>query len=103
MIRDEINAALIKRMAASLDSEIEGALSTVWSVWSRDDVERRCCIIGRPGSPIQTLYADGVPILEIHPVEVETVQVGTGWELRATQNFRRLHATAPNSEVNKHD
>jgi hypothetical protein len=93
MIRDEIKAMLVKKAAAKLDSEIEGALSAVWSVWSMEDVERRCCIMGRPGSPIQTLYADGVPILEIHPVQVETVRTGVGWELRATQNFRRLHVS----------
>lgn len=90
MIRDEINSALSKQLAAKLDCEIEGALNGFWPVWSMDDVKRRCQIIGRVGDPIQTLYADGVPILEIHPVQVETVKTGTGWTLRATQNYRRV-------------
>ncbi len=94
MIRDEINSTLAKQMAAKLDGEIEGALNGFWPAWSRDDVKRRCHLVSRAGSPIQTLYADGIPILEIHPIQIETVKTETGWTLQATQNYRRLHSRA---------
>lgn len=90
MIRDEINSALAGKMAAQLDTTIKGALDTHWGVWSTDDLKKRCKLVSRLGSEVQTLYADGRPILEIHPIQVETVRTDTGWTLRATQNYRTL-------------
>ncbi len=90
MIRDEINSALSGKMATKLDTIIKSALDRYWGVWSTDDLKRRCTIVSRPGSEVQTLCADGIPILEIYPIKVEIVQTDTGWELRATQNYRQL-------------
>ena len=91
MIRDEIHTALATQMAAKLDAEIKDSIDGFWGPsWSLDDFKRRCQFVGRVDDPVQTLYTDGVPILEIHPAQVERVRIGMGWELRATQNFRRL-------------
>jgi hypothetical protein len=92
MIREEIQSAVSGSMAAKLDSTIKSALDAHWGVWSTDDLKRRCKLVTFSGSPIQTLYADDVPILEIHPIQVETVKTETGWSLRATQNYRCLAA-----------
>lgn len=56
-------------LAAKTDSEIKGALDDFWGVWSLEDIKRRCQLVRVAGSPVETLYADGVPILEIHPLE----------------------------------
>ena len=90
MIRDEIMSEMASSMASKLDSTIKGALDRHWGVWSTDDLKRRCQLVSVHGSPIQTLYADGKPILEIHPIEVDTVKTETGWTLQATQKYRNL-------------
>jgi hypothetical protein len=90
VIRDEINSAMAGKMAAQLDTTIKSALDRHWGVWSTEDLKRRCTLVSRPGSEVQTLYADGKPILEIHPIQLETVRTDTGWTLKATQNYRTL-------------
>lgn len=90
MIRDEINSALAGKLAAQLDTTIKDALDKHWGVWSSDDLKRRCTLVSYTGSEVQTLCADGTPILEIHPIQVETVRTDMGWVLRATQNYRTL-------------
>lgn len=89
-IRDQINTSMARSMSSNLDTTIKGALDAHWGVWSSDDLKRRCKLVTVAGSPVQTLYADDIPILEIYPLEVETVRTDTGWSLRATQNYRRL-------------
>ena len=90
MIRDEITANMATQMAVKLDGTIKAALDRHWGVWSTDDLKRRCTLVRIAGSPIETLCVDGKPILEIHPLEVETVRTEHGWTLRATQNYRNL-------------
>lgn len=89
MIRDEINSAMAGKMAAQLDTTIKGALDKHWGVWSTDDL-KRLTLVSYPGREVQTLCVDGKPILEIHPIQVETVRTDIGWVLRATQNYRTL-------------
>lgn len=59
--------------------------------WKFSDARKRCWINVNPVTKIETLYADGVPVLEMHPLEFsEPELVGDKYIQRITQNFRRL-------------
>lgn len=95
---DEMGSQMATQMAAKLDIEIRRALDAFWAEpWSLEDVKRRCQIVGRFEDLLQILYVDGIPVLEIHPLQTETVKTETGWVLRASQNFRCLHSPTTGS------
>lgn len=86
-------------MASKLDRAIASCLDRHWKTWTMDDVRIRCHLLSRIGDPVQTLYADSVPLLAIHPIEVEQVPTEFGWKLVATQKYRELQpAGKPESE-----
>jgi hypothetical protein len=64
-ISDYVKPAM-HAIVAKKDGEIKGALDDFCPGWTLVDVERRCQIIRVWNSPVETLYMDGVPILEIH-------------------------------------
>lgn len=39
---------------------------------------------------VNTVLLDGKPILELYPVQFETVKTEFSWNMLATQNYRRL-------------
>jgi hypothetical protein len=84
-----INQATVE-MLAKRENAIRESLSAFWPVWTLYDVKARCKIVRVAGSPVQTLYADGVPILEFGPVDSELIQTETGWAYRLTQQYRDL-------------
>lgn len=89
-IRDFVKPAM-DAMVSKKEGEIKSALDEFWAAWTMEDIKRRCQLVRVAGSPVETLYADGVPILEIHPMEfAEPVLEGDRYVQRVTQNFRRL-------------
>ena len=88
-VSDYIEPAMIE-MVSKKEDAIKAALDSFWQVWSLEDIKRRCRFARAAGSPVETLYADGVPLLEFHPLETETVPTETGWTIRVTQKFRDL-------------
>ena len=86
-ISDNLSAALVKRKEDEFRSVINEALPPGWTL---EDVKRRCSLVTYHGSPIEMLCVDGKPVLELHPVEFETVQTETGWTMRVTQKYRKL-------------
>lgn len=67
------------------------ALIEFWGVCSLEQIKQRCQLVRLAGSPVETLVADGVPLLEIHPVEFTEPRLeGDKYVSHATQKFRRL-------------
>lgn len=91
MIRDDVISAASSAMAAKQDERIKTVLDYVLPAgWTMEDVKRRCRMVSHVGSPIQTLWVDGEPVLALHPVELQHVKTDTGWTMRLTQNYREL-------------
>lgn len=89
-ISDYIKPAMAY-MVTEKEGEIKRALDDFWGTWSLRDIGSRCRLERVEGSPVETLIVDGVPILEIHPMEFsEPVLEGDRYVQRVTQNFRRL-------------
>lgn len=77
-------------MVTKMDDEIRSALNHFWPVWSADDVKRRCQLVRVAGSPIETLCADGVPLIEIGPVQIHTELSRDTYVVRLTRTIRRV-------------
>jgi hypothetical protein len=90
-VREEIQKNAVSAMAKKLDDTLKGVFDSCWPEgWTMDDVKRRCTRTRVHGSPVEIFYIDGVPKLELHPVELETVRTDMGWTMRLTQNYRLL-------------
>lgn len=88
-IMEQALTCLAGEMVQKIDCEVRAALDFVFGQWTDADVKRRCETAIDPRTSILTLYADGVPLLEIHPAR----SIMKGYTLTATQNFRRLYET----------
>lgn len=87
---EEIIGNASASMASKLDQTIAACLDRHWKTWTMDDVRTRCRLISHVGDPVQVLYADDVPLLEIHPIEVNQIPTETGWTMVASQKYREL-------------
>jgi hypothetical protein len=86
-ITDNVAAA----MAGKMDDEFRAVLNEAWPTgWTLEDVKRRCVLVRYHDSEVETLCIDGVPALELHPLELESVKTDTGWTYRVTRNYRRF-------------
>lgn len=89
-ISDYVKPAMAAMMAKH-DGEIKDALDDFCPGWALVDIKRRCHLIRIGSSPVETLYMDGMPILEIHPPQFGAPVMEDGRNVvRITQNFRRL-------------
>jgi hypothetical protein len=79
-----------KDLARKIDDEITATLNAFRPGWDFDQVREHCHLVRVAGNPIETLYWDSTPLLEIHPVESALEQKGTGWVYTVTQNVRKL-------------
>lgn len=80
-----------KALTAKLEEEIRLALDRFWPQgWTKEDVAQRCCIVRRFGDPIETFTADGVALLEIHPIRTETEVTPTSHRQVFTRLVKRL-------------
>lgn len=87
----EIIAPAANSMVRQLDDTIKVVLDSCWPPgWTLEDVKRRCSLVRRSSSEVQTFCVDGVPVLELHPVEFEQFPTETGWTMRLTQKYRDL-------------
>lgn len=86
-VTDNLGAALTKRKEDEFRAVLNEALPPGWTL---EEVKRRCQLVRCHGNPVETLCVDGKPVLEMHPVEFETVPTETGWTMRATQKYRKL-------------
>jgi hypothetical protein len=90
-IREKVFGNAAGTMARKLDAAIADALNRFLpDGWTMDDVKRRCVRVKGPNSDVETLCMDGVPLLEIHPIEMERVPNETGFSVRFTQKYRDL-------------
>jgi hypothetical protein len=90
-IREKVFGNAAGTMARKLDAAIADALNRFLpDGWTMDDVKRRCVRVKGPNSDVETLCMDGVPLLEIHPIEMEKVPNETGFSVRFTQKYRDL-------------
>lgn len=86
------NAAL--EMVRKKEEEFRQVLDAAFPTgWTLDDVKRRCKLMRYSWSPVETLYVDGNPVLEIHPLEFEQIRTESGWTMKVTQNYRRLQVS----------
>lgn len=90
MLREKMIAEASGQMVGKMDDEIRAALNQFWPVWTLEDVKRRCRIARIAGSPVETLCADGIPLLEMHPVESTMERTADSYVIRYTRRFRRL-------------
>lgn len=89
-ISDYVKPAM-NEMVAKKEGEIKAALDEFCPAWTLEDIKRRCQIVRHWNSPVETLVMDGVPLLEIYPLEIaEPALVGDRYVTRVTQNYRRL-------------
>lgn len=79
-------------ITSKLDAEIRDVLDDLWGGgWTLGDVARRCVMQKCAGNPIETLCADGIPLIEIHPVQSSFNRLPNGnYQLRYSRNFKRL-------------
>ena len=92
MILEFIQPAMTE-MVSKKESEVREALNIFWHDWNWKfvDAKKRCWINVDPRNRIETLYADGIPVLEMRALEFsEPELVGDRYVQRITQNFRRL-------------
>lgn len=87
-VKEQVAAACIA-LTSKMEVEIREALNAFWPVWTLEDVKRRCQIV-RCGET-ETLYADGIPLLEMHPPEQSIERTDVSYIVRVTRKFRRLH------------
>lgn len=90
MIREKMIAEVSGHMVGKMEDEIRSALNQFWPVWTLEDVKRRCRIVRIAGSPVETLCADGIPLLEMHPVESTMERTADSYIIRYSRKFRRL-------------
>lgn len=80
-------------MYRKMDDEVRSALNAFWPVWTLDDVKRRCQIVRVAGQPLEILCADGIPLLEIYPVETSMELKGDRYVMTMTRRFRNPGST----------
>ena len=85
---DNVAGAMVAKKEGELRDVLNAAFPTGWTM---DDVRGRCRLIRYTGSLIEMLFIDGIPALEIHPLEFTQEQTDTGWTMRVTQKYRRLN------------
>jgi len=91
VVARQIDSAALS-LTTQMDGEIRTALNAFWPEWTIYDVRRRCQIVRVLPSPIETVCADGVPLLEMYPIESHTEQKGDRYVITYTRKFRRLRS-----------
>lgn len=92
MIITELIDGAARTLAGQMDAEIRAVLNEFCPTWTMIDVKNRCQMIRYDGSPVETLCMDGVPLLEMHPIESIQERTHDRYIIRYTRNFRRLRA-----------
>jgi len=77
-------------MARKLEDEMKAALDDELPGWTLLDVQKRCRMVRVAGSPVETLYLDDRPLLEIWPIESRTETRGESIVVTFTRQVRRL-------------
>jgi hypothetical protein len=58
------------------------------------EVPSRCRMVRVIGMPVETLYVDNVPVLELHDIETVMDRRAESYFLTVTRKFRRLDRAA---------
>lgn len=89
---DQIVKNTAQQMANKADHEIRQALdAALGDTWTIGDVQSRCVIQHKVHSGLEVLTLDGVPILEMYPLEFgPMINDGEKWTQTVTRRFRRL-------------
>lgn len=89
---DQIAKHCLEQMANKADHEIREALNAaLGNEWTIGDVQSRCMIQHKVHSQLEVLMLDGIPILEMHPLEFgPVVNDGEKWTQTVTRKVRRL-------------
>lgn len=81
----------MQAMISKKEAEIKAVLDEFCPTWTLEDIKRRCQLVRVWDSPVETLVMDGVPLLEIHPMEFTRATLeGDNYVMHITQNYRRL-------------
>jgi hypothetical protein len=82
-------ASLARDSAKAIDEIIRDAINaTIGGDWVIADLRGRLQRITIQGQAPETYYLDGKPILELWPVELETVNDGKSFVVHATRQYR---------------
>lgn len=88
-----------KNTDAILTAAIEAVIGLGWEV---SDLKGRLACVNIQGQPQETYTLDGKPILELWPIQLETINEGGKFTMKVTRNYRTFsphnvkgHATAP--------
>lgn len=86
-----------RRLAGGLgqqyEAELRNLLDSECPGWTLEIAKARCHISREP-SGVEVFYLDGRPLMEFHPIEIETEQSEEGWRVVATRRFRDLRPTS---------
>lgn len=98
VIQNLTSDAMSKLMKQKEDA-IAQVLNDLAPGWILADIKSRCWINRQPVSGIETLYLDGAPVLEWHPLEVGELELrGDSYVSTVTQKYRRLSGSARGSQ-----
>lgn len=87
----EITRQTMDELISKIELEFQAAINARGGPWPMDEVRARCKIVRVHGSDIETLYVDGKPALEIHPIEFgPMVSDGEKYTQQIIRKFRRF-------------
>lgn len=100
MLREEYTKQATQAILLEHERRISDVMNDLLPGWTVDDLSARCLIQRVAGSPIETLFFDGQPVMEWWPVEFsEPQRTNEGYRINITRKFRRLPSQVGGSDV----
>ena len=82
-------SSLAHESAKNTDAILTDAISAVIGRgWEVSDLKGRLACVKIQGQPQETYTLDGKPILELWPIQLETINEGGKFTIKATRNYR---------------
>jgi hypothetical protein len=87
----QISSDISNAMAIDLEIVVRQRIKDVLGGdFNLPDIESRLGLLRKHGSSVEVLTLDGKPILQIHPIELKTVEEGLTVKVVATQKTMKL-------------
>lgn len=86
----EFTDSVASSVMAEKENFLRVLLDRVAPGWTLQSVPARCRWLRFEGSPIEVLEVDGVPVLEMYPIETETVRGKDSYTLKVSWKYREL-------------
>lgn len=87
---EEATANAARAAVQLQETQLREALNEAFPGWTLDSLKGRAQLVRVEGNPVETFVVDGVPLLEIWPVEWDLVLEADGWKYCGTQKFKKL-------------